>query len=458
MGTTRPALEVADIFRRHGPAWRQTERLSLGQLKVMSAIEQCRSAALGGHALHCEGCGHAEIAYNSCRNRHCPKCQAKAAKRWLEARQADLLPVEYFPKHLGAQIGMTMVLHTWGSALTHHPHVHGIFLGGGLAPDGARWVACRHGFFLPVKVFFILVVAAAMGGLAYVLLPSAGDSTVGTTNHEQSGKAMPVTIAARNPLRVIDKPFADNGPNGVELGRAMRERFNTATNYRAFIFEALKRPREGGYMYAYGAIGACRVDSNAIKTSGTPSAPQREAADTLAKRCDMTEAERSAAFVQIAHDRQAGNLDADPLMKLTFDVLNAKSVEQKRDVIASILNSQDPSLLSSLVTAAAVDFKEGANTNVRLHFGGRYYDVDDDADVLFYAMQLAQCSLGEDCGATSIKTLKLCINYGWCGASYAEALRAGLGADRAEFFAQIKALAEQLIIEIRRKNIGAFMH
>jgi predicted RNA-binding Zn-ribbon protein involved in translation (DUF1610 family) len=167
------------------------ERLSLGQLKVMSAIEQCRSAALGGHALRCDACGHAEIAYNSCRNRHCPKCQAKAAKRWLEARQADLLPVEYYhvvftlpapiaaiawhnkavvygllfdiaadtmrtiaadPNHLGARIGMTMVLHTWGSALTHHPHVHGIVPGGGLSPDGERWVACRHGFFLPVRV------------------------------------------------------------------------------------------------------------------------------------------------------------------------------------------------------------------------------------------------------------------------------------------------------------------
>ena len=191
MGTTRPALEVADIFRRHGAAWQQTERLSLGQLKVMSAIEQCRTAALGGHALRCDACGHTEMAYNSCRNRHCPKCQAKAAKRWLDARQADLLPVEYYhvvftlpapiaaiawynkavvygllfdiaadtlrtiaadPNHLGAQIGMTMVLHTWGSALTHHPHVHGIVPGGGLSLDGERWVACRHGFFLPVRV------------------------------------------------------------------------------------------------------------------------------------------------------------------------------------------------------------------------------------------------------------------------------------------------------------------
>jgi hypothetical protein len=189
----RCALEVADIFRTCGPAWRQAQQghLSVGQLKVMSAIEQCRSAALGGHVLRCNGCGHVEIAYNSCRNRHCPKCQAKAAERWLEARQADLLPVEYYhvvftlpapiseiayynkaviyrllfevaadtlqtiaadPKHLGAQIGATLVLHTWGSALTHHPHVHGIVPGGGLSLDGNRWVACRPGFFLSVRV------------------------------------------------------------------------------------------------------------------------------------------------------------------------------------------------------------------------------------------------------------------------------------------------------------------
>ena len=189
----RCALEVADIFRTYGPAWRQAQQghLSLGQLKVMSAIEQCRSAALGGHVLRCNGCGHVEIAYNSCRNRHCPKCQAKAAERWLEARQVDLLPVEYYhvvftlpapiseiaytnkaviyrllfevaadtlqtiaadPKHLGAEIGVTLVLHTWGSALTHHPHVHGIVPGGGLSLDGNRWVACKPGFFLSVRV------------------------------------------------------------------------------------------------------------------------------------------------------------------------------------------------------------------------------------------------------------------------------------------------------------------
>jgi hypothetical protein len=189
----RQALEVADIFRDHGPAWRRAQagHLSLDQLKVMAAIAHCRTAALGGHVEQCPDCGHTQIAYNSCRNRHCPKCQGAAAKQWLAERQADLLPVAYYhvvftlpapigqiaytnkavvyallfaaaaetlltiaadPKHLGARTGLTLVLHTWGSALTHHPHVHGIVPGGGISLDGTRWVACRRGFFLPVRV------------------------------------------------------------------------------------------------------------------------------------------------------------------------------------------------------------------------------------------------------------------------------------------------------------------
>ncbi len=189
----RERLEVADIFRAHGPAWRRANagHVSLGQLKAMSAIEHCRTAALGGHVLACEDCAHTVIAYNSCRNRHCPKCQGAAAHDWLDARQADLLPVEYYhvvftvprpisdiayqnkaviyailfkaasetlitiaadPKHLGARIGLTAVLHTWGSALPHHPHLHCIVPGGGIAPDVERWVSCRPGFFLPVRV------------------------------------------------------------------------------------------------------------------------------------------------------------------------------------------------------------------------------------------------------------------------------------------------------------------
>jgi hypothetical protein len=190
---SRPALEVADIFRGHGAAWRQANagHVSLGQLKVMSAIESCRTAALGGHVARCEKCSHTLIAYNSCRNRHCPKCQAAAAKEWLAEREAELLPVPYFhvvftlpaqiadiayqnkaviydllfkasaetlitiaadPKHLGARIGVLSVLHSWGSALTHHPHVHMIVPGGGFSLDGKSWVACRPSFFLPVRV------------------------------------------------------------------------------------------------------------------------------------------------------------------------------------------------------------------------------------------------------------------------------------------------------------------
>jgi hypothetical protein len=188
-----PSLEVADIFRIAGPAYRAAHagHLSLHQLKVMSAIEHCRTAALGGHVESCEDCGHWRIAYNSCRNRHCPKCQGAAARTWLAEREADLLPVGYFhvvftlpaevadiayqnkavvydllfraasetmltiaadPKHLGARIGITAVLHTWGSALTHHPHVHMIVPGGGIAPDASRWVSSRPAFLLPVRV------------------------------------------------------------------------------------------------------------------------------------------------------------------------------------------------------------------------------------------------------------------------------------------------------------------
>ena len=203
----RQKLEVADIFHRHGAAWRKANagHVGLGQLQVMSAIENCRSVVLGGHVERCEDCGHRRIAYNSCRNRHCPKCQGAAARDWLAAREADLLPVGYFhlvftlpaeiapiayqnkavvydllfrtaaetlltiaadPKHLGARIGATAVLHSWGSAMTHHPHVHMIVPGGGISLDGTRWVSCRPGFLLPVRVLSRLFRRLFLTGLA----------------------------------------------------------------------------------------------------------------------------------------------------------------------------------------------------------------------------------------------------------------------------------------------------
>jgi hypothetical protein len=203
----RSKLEVADIFRAHGSAYRREHagHLNLPQLKVMSAVENCRTAALGGHVAACTKCDHQHIAYNSCRNRHCPKCQGAAAQNWMQARMEDLLPVQYFhvvftlpsqiadiayqnkaavygllfkassetlriiaadPKHLGAKIGMTSVLHTWGSAMTHHPHVHVVVPGGGLSSDGQRWVACRKGFLVSVKVLSRLFRRLFLEGLA----------------------------------------------------------------------------------------------------------------------------------------------------------------------------------------------------------------------------------------------------------------------------------------------------
>jgi hypothetical protein len=252
----RHALEVADIFRAHGPAWRRARagHLSLGQLKVMSAIEHCRTAALGGHVARCADCAHTQIAYNSCRNRHCPKCQGAAAKAWLAARQAELLPVAYYhvvftlpapisdiayqnkavvyailfsaaaetlitiaadPRHLGARIGLSAVLHTWGSALTHHPHVHCIVPGGGISLDGARWLSCRPGFFLPVRVlsrlFRRLFLAKLTAAHAAGRLRFFGE-------HRQLAEAQSLARYLR-PLRKIEwvvyakRPFA--GPTAV---------------------------------------------------------------------------------------------------------------------------------------------------------------------------------------------------------------------------------------------------
>ena len=204
----RPALEVADIFRDFGPAWRDANRghVSHAQLKVMSAIETCRTAALGGYVARCENtqCAHTVIAYCSCRNRHCPKCQGSQALTWMEKRKAELLEVPYFhlvftlpaeigaiayqnkaeiyallfkassetmltiaadPKHLGATIGITAVLHTWGSAMTHHPHVHMIVTGGGISHDGSRWIPSRPDYLVPVEVLSALFRGRMLGML-----------------------------------------------------------------------------------------------------------------------------------------------------------------------------------------------------------------------------------------------------------------------------------------------------
>ena len=192
---SRPSLELADIFQRYGEAYRRTHAMPLEQLKPMRAIETCRTAALGGHVESCGHCEHQRIAYNSCRNRHCPKCQTLAKEEWLARRKAELLPIPYYhvvftlppgiaelalqnkkaiynilfaasaetlltiaadPKHLGAKIGFFSILHTWGQNLLHHPHVHCVVtgggIGGGIGPEGQIWIRCRDNFFLSVRV------------------------------------------------------------------------------------------------------------------------------------------------------------------------------------------------------------------------------------------------------------------------------------------------------------------
>jgi Putative transposase/Transposase zinc-binding domain len=255
---SRAALEVADIFRDHGPAWRDANRghVSLPQLKVMNAIERCRTAALGGHVARCENdaCGHTVVSFNSCRNRHCPKCQGSAARKWLAEREAELLPVPYFhvvyslpsqlrdvayqnkrvvydllmkaaaettlqiaadPKRLGARIGITAVLHTWGSAMTHHPHVHMIVPGGGLSEDGSRWVGARPDFLVHVHV----LAAKFRGKFIAMLAEAHADGTLKFFN-SHAGLADPKTFKRfLGPLRHIDwivyckPPFA--GPEQV---------------------------------------------------------------------------------------------------------------------------------------------------------------------------------------------------------------------------------------------------
>ena len=256
----RLGLELAEIFRRHGEKYRQAHQLSSQQRRVMRAIEQCRTAQLGGHRDQCSSCGYTRVSYNSCRNRHCPKCQSLAKARWLEEQTAQLLPVHYFhvvftvpdqlahlalqnkrvvynilfraasetlhriardPKHLGAQIGFLAVLHTWGQTLLHHPHLHCVIPGGGLALDGHRWIPCRPKFFLPVRVL-----ARLFRGLFLHYLTQAfhrGDLEFhGTLQHLADRRAFDCFLDAIRPINWVvyaKRPFG--GPTQVlnYLGR-----------------------------------------------------------------------------------------------------------------------------------------------------------------------------------------------------------------------------------------------
>ncbi|MFB9984862.1 IS91 family transposase [Mesorhizobium kowhaii] len=300
----RTSVEVADIFRAAGPAYRAAHagHLSLIQLKVMSAIEHCRTAALGGHVEACEDCGQWRIAYNSCRNRHCPRCQGAAARTWLAEREADLLPVGYFhvvftlpaevadiafhnkalvydllfkaasetmlriaadPRHLGALIGITAVLHTWGSAMTHHPHVHMIVPGGGIAPDGKRWVSSRPAFLLPVRVLGKLFRRLFLNRL--IALHDAGRLTFfGSMAHLTERCAFLRQLAAARKKRWVvyaKAPFA--GPEAV-LAYLSRYTHRVAiSNRRLFAFD------ESGVTFRYKDYRRDGADRQQVMTLAT---------------------------------------------------------------------------------------------------------------------------------------------------------------------------------------------
>jgi len=275
---SRPSLEVADIFRGHGPAWRRANagHVSLGQLKVMSAIERCRTAALGGHVARCEDCAHTTIAYNSCRNRHCPKCQGAAARQWMAAREAELLPIPYFhvvftlpsaigdiayqnkavvydllfkassetmltiaadTKHLGARIGITSVLHSWGSAMTHHPHLHMIVPGGGLSMDDSRWISCKPNFLLPVRVLSKLFRRLMLEKL--LAAHGAGRlQFLGSYAHLADAKTFAAFLAPLSKKRwfvYAKRPFA--GPKAVLAYRARYAHRDAISNSRLIAVE-----------------------------------------------------------------------------------------------------------------------------------------------------------------------------------------------------------------------------
>jgi hypothetical protein len=282
----RPSLEVADIFARFGGAYRQAHKghLSLGQLKVMSAIQSCRTAVLGGHVEGCTQCDYTKIAYNSCRNRHCPKCQGAAARDWLAKRQEDLLPIGYFhvvftlpaqigdiawpnkaviydllfktatetlmtiaadSRHLGAKIGITAVLHTWGSAITHHPHIHMIVPGGGLSKDGKRWIRSRKKFLVPVRVlsklFRRLFLTKLMALHQAKMLRFFGDHAP-LANHSQFARFI-ASMRAKNWVVYAKAPFS--GPDAV-LAYLARYTHRVAISNKRLI-----AINDGGITFAY---------------------------------------------------------------------------------------------------------------------------------------------------------------------------------------------------------------
>lgn len=310
----------------------------------------------------------------------------------------------------------------------------------------------------------LFVVGVALAAVLYVTyewmvvpapaplnVPAAGASTA-TAAPSRPGP--PPAGPASAPAAAAGPAARPALPSSADLAR----KFNGAASMRAFVYEALKRPEEGGYQYAFAALELCKYDGTSLRLAPTANAQQKAAYERLARRCDMSGAERDAARRQITADRRA-SYDRDPYLALAFEMIAALDAPQRRRVVAAILASGDPLALWYLNTA--VQYLENGRPMSGVYFGGRYYpNAVDDAngiDVFAHAMELAVCSLGIDCGPESAEVLMMCVDKGWCGESVREAMRTGLGPERAAMFAQIEALAARLVVEIRHRNVAAFV-
>lgn len=302
--------------------------------------------------------------------------------------------------------------------------------------------------------FFVLAVAA-LAALIWASEWLAGDAGVAAVPQAvladpAPGAAAPVVPRVEAPPARSDPGEATKIASSAELAR----KFNSATSLRAFVYDALKRPEQGGYQYAFAALGMCRYDGATVRLAESASAQQKAAHEALARRCDMSAQDREAARMQIVADR-GGSFERDPYLSLAFDRISALDDTQKRRVTAAILETEDPLAIQYL--KAEVTYLQDGRTLRGVYFAGRHYPAGDGAGMFDHALELAVCSLGLDCGPGSLPLLMMCVHKGWCAPTMREAIRDGLGPEQALLFNQIEVLAAKLVYEIGRKNTAAFV-
>lgn len=304
------------------------------------------------------------------------------------------------------------------------------------------------------KLFWMAVALAAVLIIGREWMAGEVAAPAAVQVRPAAAPAIPVPAPAHVPQAASTAQRAPAAPARIASSAEMTRKFHAAQSLRAFVYEAMRKPEAGGHMYAFIALGTCSHSVPPSRPVGPRTAQQREAIEALARRCDMSKEEMEAARTQLVGSRQL-NYEPDPYMPLTFDLLMAVEAPERLRAVAAILETQDPHVLWSLAEAGSAnpDVEKGKE----IYFLGRHYAGGTGSGVYDYALQLAQCNFGVDCGPGSMAVQLLCIRHGWCAESLQEALRLGLGAEKAAVYAQAVALAGQLSVEIKRKNARAFV-